>query len=48
MAKNPQHQQNIIKRYYEHHDTIQSNRLSEMVSELWLVKDEKPQVKLWA
>lgn len=47
MAKNPQHQQNIIKRYYEHHDTIQSNRLSEMVSELWLAKDEKTKGKLW-
>jgi len=47
MAKDPRHQQNIIKRYYEHHETIQSNRLSEMVSELWLTDDEKTKVKIW-
>ena len=45
MAK--EHQKNIIKRYYEHHDTIQSNKLSELVSELWLTENKKTQTKLW-
>lgn len=45
MAK--EHQKNIVKRYYEHHDTIQSNKLSEIVSELWLTENKKAQAKLW-
>ncbi len=40
------HQKNIIKRYYEHHDTIQSNKLSELVSELWLAEGAAA-TKLW-
>lgn len=42
------HQQGIVKRYYEHHDTIQSHKLAELVSELWLAEDEKTKAKLWA
>ena len=41
------YQQGVVKRYYEHHDTIQSNKLSELVSELWLTEDEKTRAKLW-
>ncbi len=41
------HQQGIVKRYYEHHETIQSNKLSELVSELWLAEDKAQQDKLW-
>lgn len=41
------HQQGIVKRYYEHHDTIQSNKLSEIVSDLWLAADEKARARLW-
>lgn len=41
------HQQGIVKRYYEHQETIQSNRLSDLVSELWLAEDTKTQDKLW-
>ncbi len=41
------HQKKIVDRYYQHHDTIQSNKLSELVSELWLCEDEKAAVKLW-
>lgn len=41
------HQQGIVKRYYEHEDTILSNKLSELVSELWLAEDEKTKLKLW-
>jgi len=48
MAKNPStHQQKIVSRYYEHHDTIQSNKLGDLVSELWLCEDAKTQAKLW-
>jgi len=41
------HQRGIINRYYEHHDTIQSNKLGELLSELYLVEDEKRAMKLW-
>lgn len=41
------HQEGIVKRYYQNHDTIQSNKLSDLVSELWLAEDEKTQTKLW-
>jgi hypothetical protein len=41
------HQQGIVKRYYEHHETIQTNKLSELVSELWLAEGEAQQAKLW-
>lgn len=41
------YQQGIVKRYYENNDTIQSNKLSEIVSELWLAEDAKTQTKLW-
>ncbi len=48
MAKEfSKHQQGIVKRYYEHHETIQSNKLSELVSELWLADTEKKKTKLW-
>jgi len=49
MAKDlSRHQEGIVKRYYEQHDTIQSNKLSEIVSDLWLAADEKTRAKLWA
>ncbi|MEL7087702.1 MAG: hypothetical protein AAGL98_04560, partial [Planctomycetota bacterium] len=41
------HQEGIVKRYYQNQDTIQSNKLSELVSELWLAEDAKTQTKLW-
>lgn len=48
MAKDLSDQQKkIVNRYYEHHDTIQHNKLSELVSELWLAEDEKTKTKLW-
>lgn len=34
------HQEKIVKRYYAHHDTIQVNKLEELVSELWLAQAE--------
>lgn len=47
LATNPRNQQQIIKRYYEHQETIHSNKLSEIVSELWLAEGKKSQDKLW-
>ena len=41
------HQQKIVKRYYEHRDTIRSDRLSELVAELWLCEDAAQATKLW-
>ena len=41
------YQEGVVKRYYQNQDTIQSNKLSDLVSELWLAEDEKTQTKLW-
>jgi hypothetical protein len=35
------HQQKIIKRYYNNQDTIQRQRLAELVSELYLAEGKK-------
>jgi hypothetical protein len=40
------HQQKIIKRYYDNQDSIQRQRLAELVSELYLAKGKKLQ-KAW-
>lgn len=40
------HQQGIVKRYYEHRDTISLQKLGELVSELYLA-DAKKAAKLW-
>jgi hypothetical protein len=40
------HQQGIIKRYYDNFDKIQIQKLSEMVSELYLAEGKKRE-KLW-
>jgi len=48
MAKDrSSYQQGIIKRYYEHQDTIQSTKLSEIVSDLWLAEGKTKKDKLW-
>ena len=41
------YQQKIIKRYYNNQDTIQTQRLAELVGELYLAEGKKQQ-KLWA
>jgi hypothetical protein len=41
------HQKKIIDRYYQHHDTIQSDRLSQIVSDLWLAEEGTNKTKLW-
>jgi hypothetical protein len=40
------HQQKIIKRYYENFDAIQLQKLSELVTELYLAEGKKRQ-RLW-
>ena len=40
------HQQKIIKRYYDKQDVIQSQRLAELVSELYLTEGKKRE-RLW-
>ena len=40
------HQQKIIKRYYDKQDVIQSQRLAELVSELYLAEGKKRE-RLW-
>jgi hypothetical protein len=40
------HQQGIIKRYYQNFDKIQVQRLSELVTELYLAEGKKRD-KLW-
>ncbi len=40
------HQQKIIKRYYNNLDTIQLQRLSELVGELYLAEGKKKQ-RVW-
>ena len=42
------HQEKIIKRYYEHRDDIMLNRLSEIVSELYLATSEGQLKRLWS
>lgn len=41
------HQQKIVKRYYEHQDSIRQNNLAEIVSDLYLAESESKQKQLW-
>jgi hypothetical protein len=41
------YQQKVIKRYYDNQDTIQRQRLAELVSELYLSTGKKRE-KVWA
>ena len=47
MAKNPAHQKGIIKRYYEHKEDISSQRLGEIISELYLETKPVVKMRLW-
>lgn len=40
------YQQNVIKRYYENRDAIDDQRLSELVTNLYLAEGKK-QAKMW-
>jgi hypothetical protein len=41
------HQQKIISRYYDHHDTIHLAKLGELVSDLAVCEDAKKADRLW-
>jgi hypothetical protein len=41
------YQKGIVKRYYEHKDTLATQKLGEIVSELYLCTDEKKAARLW-
>ena len=41
------HQRGIVRRYYEHRDTIALQKLSEIVSDLWVCDSEKKSAALW-
>ncbi len=50
MAKNQfhtGHQKGIIKRYYENKEDINTNKISEIVSDLYLATKPMEQLKLW-
>jgi hypothetical protein len=46
MADLTPYQQKIVKRYYDNQDTLQQQRLAELVSELYLSTGKKRQ-KVW-
>jgi len=37
----------IVKRYYEHRETLSTQKLGELVSELYLERDRKKLDRLW-
>ena len=41
------YQQGIVKRYYQNKDTLASQKLGEIVSDLYLETDAKKQARLW-
>jgi hypothetical protein len=41
------HQRGIVRRYYEHRDTIALQKLSEIVSDLWVCEGQKKAAALW-
>lgn len=46
MADHSPYQKKIIKRYYDHCDAIKSQRLAELVTELYLAEGKKSE-RLW-
>lgn len=40
-------QQGVVKRYYDHQDTLMVQKLGEIVSELYLCEDQKKAERLW-
>lgn len=41
------YQQGIVKRYYDHIDAATSQKLAELVSEIYLAADEKAAARMW-
>ena len=47
MAERSKYQQNIISNYYEHLDTIMLDKVSELVTELYLADSDAKKQRLW-
>jgi hypothetical protein len=47
MPEYTRHQKRIIRRYYDNRDAIMVQKLSEIVSDLYLCEDEKKAARLW-
>ena len=47
MADYSAYQRGVIKRFYEHRDTIAVHKLAEILSDLWLEKSRKKVEALW-
>lgn len=47
MADFTRHQQKIIERYYDNRDGIMLNKLSELVTELYLAETDAKRERLW-
>ncbi|WP_166820328.1 hypothetical protein [Thalassoroseus pseudoceratinae] len=47
MADHSEHQKKIIKRYYDNRDDIDQERLSEMVTNLYLSDSAKQKDRIW-
>ncbi len=41
------HQKGIVKRYYENRETLATQKLGELVSELYLEENQKKRGRLW-
>lgn len=41
------HQQKIVKNYYEHQETNRSEKLTDLVAEIWLCEDPAKLTRLW-
>ena len=50
MAKNQNlssYQQGIVKRYYQNKENLSTQKVGEIVSDLYLAEDEKKKARLW-
>lgn len=47
VADHSAYQKGVIKRYYEHRDTIAVHKLAELLSNLWLEKGQAKVAALW-
>ena len=47
MAEHSAYQRGVIKRYYEHRDTIAVHKLAETISNLYLEKNKAKVTTLW-
>ena len=41
------YQKGVVRRYYEHQDDVAHQKLSEIVSDLYVCTDEKKAARLW-